>query len=78
MTKDQLIAELNQSTYVMLKPGVAGVGVIAITSIPKGCRQMFSPPDPNEKWITLTRQEVEALPHHARYVLRIIACSMKR
>ena len=30
MTKDQLISELNQSTYVMLKPGVAGVGVIAI------------------------------------------------
>lgn len=69
MTKDQLISELNQSTYVMLKPGIAGVGVIAITLIPKGCRDMFSPPDPNEKWITLSRQEVETLPSHARYVV---------
>jgi hypothetical protein len=30
---------------------------------------MFSPPDPDEKWITLTLQEVEALPAHARYVV---------
>jgi SET domain len=70
MSKAQLIAELSNSTYVMLRSSeIAGVGVFAITDIPKGCRKMFSPPDPNERWITLTKQEVAALPAHARFMV---------
>ncbi|MBN8577316.1 MAG: SET domain-containing protein [Cytophagales bacterium] len=70
MDKQSLLAELNQRTYVMLQASaVAGVGVFATTPIPKGCREMFSPPDPNEKWITLSAQEVEGLPAHARFIV---------
>jgi SET domain-containing protein len=69
MSKAEFIAELS-STYVMLQSSqVAGVGVFAITDIPKGCRKMFSPPDPNERWITLAKQEVAALPAHARFMI---------
>jgi SET domain-containing protein len=70
MSKAQLIAELSNSTYVMLRSSeIAGVGVFAIVDIPKGCKDMFSPPDPNERWITLTKQEVAALPAHARFMI---------
>lgn len=70
MNKALLIAGLNRSTYVMLRSSaVAGIGVFAVTDIPKGCREMFSPPEPDEKWITLTLQEVEALAAHARFMV---------
>lgn len=70
MGKNRLLAELRQSTYVMLKPSaVSGVGVFAVVDIPKGCRNMFSAPDPEEKWITLSKQEVESLPAHAQFLI---------
>ncbi|MBK8290410.1 MAG: SET domain-containing protein [Flammeovirgaceae bacterium] len=62
-SKEKLLQELAHNTYVMLRPSpVGGVGVFAIREIPKGCRSMFSNPDINEKWIKVSRQEVEALP----------------
>ena len=70
MTKDQLIDELSQSTYVMLKPSpLEGVGVFAIRDIPKGCREIFSKPDPDDTWTTISRKEVESLPAHARFMV---------
>jgi SET domain-containing protein len=70
MDKNRLLAELRQSTYVMLRPSaVSGVGVFAVVDIPKGCREMFSKPDPEEKWITLSMQEVESLPAHAQFLI---------
>ncbi|MBA4057024.1 MAG: hypothetical protein C0490_20080 [Marivirga sp.] len=70
MTKEQLITELNQNTYVMLKPSpLEGVGVFAVRDILKGCRNMFSKPDPNEKWITVSKKEVESLPPHAKFIV---------
>ena len=67
ITKEKLLHELVNNTYVMLKPSkVGGVGVFAIRDIPKGCRSIFSNPDVNEKWISISKQEVSALPGFAQ------------
>ena len=70
MTKAALLAELSNNTYVMLKPSpIEGIGVFAIQDIPKGCREMFSKPDVNDKWITVLKKEVEALPAYAQFIV---------
>jgi SET domain-containing protein len=70
MTKAALLAELTNNTYVMLKPSpIEGIGVFAIQDIPKGCREMFSKPDVNDQWITVSKQEVETLPTHAQFIV---------
>lgn len=68
--KEQLLNELINNTFVILKPSpVAGIGVFAIRDIEKGCRAMFSKPDKNDQWITIARKEVEALPDHAKHLI---------
>jgi SET domain-containing protein len=68
--KQQLLNELINHTYVMLKPSpVAGIGVFAIQDIPKGCRDMFSKPDKNDQWISVSREEVASLPPHAKHLI---------
>lgn len=70
MTKAELLAELRNNTYVMLKPSpVEGIGVFAVQDIPKGCRQMFTKPTADDQWITLSTKEVEELPAHARFMV---------
>ncbi len=70
MTKAALLAELSNNTYVMLKPSpIEGIGVFAIKDIAKGCREMFSKPDVNDKWITVSKQEIETLPAHAQFIV---------
>ena len=70
MTKEELLKELSSNTYVMLRPSsIEGVGVFAIRDIPKGCRDMFSEPDPAEAWITVSKEEVDSLPDHARLIV---------
>jgi SET domain-containing protein len=70
MTKAELLAALSHNTYVMLKPSpVEGVGVFAITDIPKGCRDIFSNPGPSEEWITVSKKEIETLPQHAQFLV---------
>jgi SET domain-containing protein len=65
MTRDEILKELRQETYVMLKPSpVHGIGVFAIRDIPGGCRQIFSGYE--AKWITLPIAEVEKLPAHSK------------
>ena len=65
MTKEALLAQLRNETYIMLKPsGIHGIGVFAIRLIPRGCRNMFSR-DAGE-WIKLPIADVETLPQHAR------------
>ncbi|MCU0420132.1 MAG: SET domain-containing protein [Cyclobacteriaceae bacterium] len=67
LKKEALIRELTHQTYVMLRPSpLAGVGVFAVRHIPHGCREMFGPPDAADEWITLSREEVDSLPPHAR------------
>lgn len=70
MNKEELINELSKHSYVMLKPSpIAGIGVFAVCDIPKGCRDMFTPPNPNDQWITLSKPEIETLPIHAQHLV---------
>ncbi|MEQ1676293.1 MAG: SET domain-containing protein [Chitinophagaceae bacterium] len=65
MTQEELLKELQEDIYVMLKPsGVHGIGVFAIRHIPKGCRTIFS--THKNDWIKLPIAEVEKLPEHSR------------
>ena len=65
MTKEQLLHQLQQDTYVMLKPSpIEGIGVFAIRDIPKGCRTIFSAEI--GEWIKVSFEEVEKLPPHSR------------
>ncbi len=66
-SKSALLASLRHDTYLMLRPSpIDGVGVFAVRDIPKGCRDMFSAPDPSEQWISVSHDEVALLPEHAR------------
>lgn len=70
MQRQHLLAELRTGTYVMLRPSaIEGIGVFALRHIPKGCRDMFGPPDAPGHWLSITRAEVEALPTHARFLV---------
>ena len=70
MTKEELLAELTYHSYVALRPSpIEGIGVFALRDIPKGCRDMFSKPSPDDKWITVSREEVSALPAHAQWLI---------
>lgn len=69
-SKAELLNELIHHSYVKLRPSaVAGIGVFALRPIPKGCREMFSKPNPSDQWQLLTHQEVENLPAHARLLV---------
>jgi SET domain-containing protein len=70
MNKEELLNELVNNSYVMIRPSpIAGVGVFALRDIPKGCRDMFSKPDKNDQWITISKSEVESLPSHSRTLI---------
>ncbi len=70
MNKEELLNELAHNSYVMIRPSpVSGVGIFAIRDIPKGCRAMFSKPDKNDQWITISKIEVESLPAHSRTLI---------
>lgn len=65
MTKEELLRELSQEMYAMLKPSpVHGIGVFAMRDIPKGCRTIFS--RNVGEWIKLPIADVEKLPDHSR------------
>src|SRR5436190_23043685 len=70
MNKEELLKELSGNTWVMIRPSpIEGIGVFAIQDIEKGCRSMFSKANENEKWIEVSRAEVETLPPHAKALL---------
>jgi len=57
MTKAELLVELTNNTYVILKPSpIEGIGVFAIKDITKGCRDM-------------SKTEVDTLPAHAQFLI---------
>ena len=68
MNKDELLQELRDETYVMIRPSaIEGIGVFAIRDILKGCRTMFSKPIPNkDEWIVISKTEIEQLPQHSK------------
>jgi SET domain-containing protein len=70
ISKTDLLTDLVHHTYVMLKPSkIAGIGVFALRAIPKGCRDMFSKPNPNDSWITVGKHEIQDLPSHAQLLV---------
>lgn len=70
MTKAELLKELAQNTWVILRPSpIEGIGVFALQDIPKGCREMFGKPDTADDWITVSRKEVETLPQHTQFLV---------
>ncbi len=65
MTKEQLLNELKNDTWVMMKPSpIHGNGVYALRSIPKGQRGLFS--KNVGEWIKVERTEIDLLPKHSR------------
>ena len=67
MTKEELLAELIENTWVMIRPSpIEGIGVFALRDIPKGCRSMFSKAGNHEEWITIPRTEIDKLPAHSK------------
>ncbi len=70
MTKEALLQELAGNTWVMIKPSpIEGIGVFALQDIPKGCRSMFSKSNDQEKWIPVSKTEVDHLPAHAKALI---------
>ncbi len=70
MNKQELLIELSKHSYVMLQPStIGGIGVFVLQDIAKGCRDMFSKPTAANEWVTLSKQEVEALPNHAKFLV---------
>jgi SET domain-containing protein len=70
MTKLELLTELGDNTYIMLRPSpIQGIGIFVVKDIEKGCREMFSKPHGTDKWIKLSKEEVEALPHHSKLMV---------
>lgn len=68
MTREQLLHQLQQDTFVMLKPSpVHGIGVFAIKDIPSGCRTIFS--NGVGEWIKISFAEAEQLPPHSRNLI---------
>lgn len=65
MTKEELLKELSQETYVALRPSaIHGIGVFAIVDIPRGCKDLFS--KNVGSWVKLPVADVEKLPGHSR------------
>ncbi len=65
MTKAQLLHELTHEMQIALRPsGIHGIGVFAITDIPKGCKTLFS--KNTGGWIPLSFTEAEQLPAHVK------------
>jgi len=61
MNTAQLLHQLQQDTYAMLKPSpVHGIGVFAFRQIPKGCRTIFS--SGIGDWKKISFAEAEKLP----------------
>jgi SET domain-containing protein len=68
MTKEELLNELSNNTWVMIKPsGTHGIGVFAVRDIPAGCKELFS--KEMGEWTTVPRKEIDALPLHAKDIV---------
>ena len=68
MTKEDLLNELSNNTWVMIKPsGTHGIGVFAVRDIPAGCKELFS--KEMGEWTTVPRNEVDTLPQQAKDIV---------
>jgi SET domain-containing protein len=68
MNKIKLLQELTSNTFITLQPStIHGIGVFAITKIPKGCTSIFSKEE--GEWVEVSFKEVEQLPQHAQALI---------
>lgn len=68
MTKDELLNELQNHTWIAIRPSpVEGIGVFALRDIPAGTRGLFS--KGVGEWIPVSKKEVASLPDHARALI---------
>ena len=68
MTKEELLNDLQNETYVTLKTSpIHGIGVFAIRDIPKGCKHFFS--KNIGEWIKLPISDVEKLPAYSKELI---------
>ncbi|MEO7522782.1 MAG: SET domain-containing protein [Ferruginibacter sp.] len=68
MKKEQLLSELHNNTFVVLKTSaVAGIGVFALIDIKKGQRNIFS--NDKSEWIKISKEEVSQLPTHSKTLI---------
>lgn len=66
--KRTLLNELSSNTYAKLsRSAIEGIGVFAITDIPKGCTSIFSNDSVlQEEWIKISKTEIDLLPDHSK------------
>lgn len=65
MTREQLLKELSEETFITLKPSpVHGIGVFALRDIPKGCKTLFS--RNVGEWIRVPITDIDQLPDQTR------------
>lgn len=65
MTKEALLRELREETWIALRPSeVHGIGVFALRDIPKGCTTLFS--RQIGEWIRIPITDIDALPPATR------------
>lgn len=65
MTREQLLKELSEETFITLKPSpVHGIGVFALRDIPKGCKTLFS--RNVGEWIRVPIADIDQLPDQTR------------
>jgi len=65
MTREQLLKELSEETFITLKPSpVHGIGVFALRDIPRGCKTLFS--RNVGEWIRVPISDIDQLPDQTR------------
>ncbi len=65
MTKEALLKELSEETFITLRPSpVHGIGVFALREIPKGCKTLFS--RNVGEWIRVPITDIDQLPDQTR------------
>jgi len=65
MTREELLKELSEETFITLKPSpVHGIGVFALRDIPKGCKTLFS--RNVGEWIRVPISDIDQLPDQTR------------
>jgi SET domain-containing protein len=68
MTSKQHLLQSLAVTFIQLKPSpVHGIGVFAVCDIPKGFRNIFSPP--HNEFTNLSFEEVDQLPVHTQQLI---------
>lgn len=67
MDARKLLREIADTRIGLAPSPIHGIGVVALTAIPAGTRDLFSPP--GDEWPGVPLAELESLPPHARKLI---------